>query len=249
MAGTEVKPAGTICNEQSVFHGTRTVSTPGEGQLRSPRLTPKQIETLEAVRAHVRRFGVAPSRLELCKVLNVKHQGSIEARLQGLAKRGWLELLPFVERGIKLLREGTPVVDPELVPMVSAGTPILAEEYGDVVRAPDFESGWTPFDSKPDYFVRVKGDSMDRAGFNDGDVVAVRQNPEPNEGDLVIARIGQDVTMKRYHRRSEDVIELQPVSDNPEHHPIRIEADTEDFEIAGVVVGAMIGARRSNTAN
>ena len=249
MAGIEVKSAGTICNGQPVFHGTKTVSTPGEAQLRTTRLTPKQIETLEAIRAHVRRFGVAPSRLELCKVLNVKHQGSIESRLQGLAKRGWLELLPFVERGIKLLREGTPVVDPELVPMVSAGTPILAEEYGDVVRAPDFESGWTPFDSKPDYFVRVKGDSMDRAGFEDGDVVAVRRNPDPNEGDLVVARIGQDVTLKRYHRKSRSLIELQPMSTNPEHQPIRINAKIEDFEIAGVVVGAMIGARRAESVD
>ena len=216
--------------------------------MKGTKLTPKQVETLEAIRTHVKRHGVAPSRIELCKVLGVKHQGSIEARLQGLAKKGWVELTHFV-RGIRLLREGTPVVDPELVPMVSAGTPILAEEYGEVVRAPDFESGWTPFESKPDYFVRVKGDSLDRAGFTDGDVVAVRRNLEPSEGDLVVARFAQEVTLKRYHRESENVVELQPVSTNPEHQPIKIEADTEDSEIVGVVVGAMIGARRMETAD
>ena len=216
--------------------------------MKGTKLTAKQVETLEAIRAHVRRHGVPPSRVELCKVLGVKHQGSIEARLQGLVKKGWVSLSQFT-RGIRLLREGTPVVDPELVPMVSAGTPILAEEYGDVVRAPDFESGWTPFESRPDYFVRVIGDSMDRVGFIDGDVVAVRRNPEPREGDLVVARIGQDVTLKRYHRESQNVIELQPVSSNTEHQPIRIEADTEDFQIAGVVVGAMVGARRHDTGD
>ena len=243
MAVPETQTADTIYSRQAVFHANTPVSTAEERKMKGTKLTPKQVETLEAIRWHVRRHGVAPSRAELCRVLGVKHQGSIEARLQGLQKKGWVELTPF-SRGIRLLREGTPVVDPELVPMVSAGTPILAEEYGDVVRAPDFESGWTPFESRPDYFVRVKGDSMDRAGLIDGDVVAVRRNPEPNEGDLVVARIGQDVTMKRYHRESENVIELQPVSNNAEHQPIRIEAGTEDFEIAGVVVGAMVGARR-----
>ena len=217
--------------------------------MKGTRLTAKQVETLEAIRAHVKRHGVAPSRVELCKALGVKHQGSIEARLQGLAKKGWVELKPGVERGIRLLREGTPVVDPELVPMVSAGTPILAEEYGEIVRAPDFESGWSPFESKPEYFVRVQGDSLDRAGFTDGDVVAVRRDPEPREGDLVVARIGQEVTLKRYHRESETVIELQPLSTNPEHQPIRIEAGSEDFEIAGVVVGAMVGVRRHEAAD
>ena len=237
MALLDPQSDGTIKDAKAVFHENDPVSSRAEATMKASKLTAKQRETLEAIRAHVKRHGVGPTRLELCEALGVKHQGSIEARLQGLAKRGWVELVPFVERGIRLLREGTPVLDPELVPAVSAGTPILAEEYGAVVRAPDFESGWSPFEAKPEFFVRVRGDSLDRAGFTDGDVVAVRRDPEPKEGDLVVARIGQEVTLKRYHRESETVIELQPMSTNP------------DFAIAGVVVGAMVGARHHESAD
>ena len=81
--------------------------------------------------------------------------------------------MAFVERGIKLLREGTPVLDPELVPEVSTGIPMLTEEYGPVVHAPDFESRWTPFESRPYYFAPVRGDSMGKLGLRTGNVVSV----------------------------------------------------------------------------
>ena len=94
-----------------------------------------------------------------------------------------------------------------------------------------------------DFYLIVQGDSMDRVGYGSGDIVAVRRNPEPNEGDVVIARIGQEVTLKCFHRAGRDRIELQPRSSNPEHQPIVIDGTTADWEIVGVVVGAMIGAR------
>ena len=89
----------------------------------------------------------------------------------------------------------------------------------------------------------VNGDSMDRVGSRSGDIVAVRRNPEPDEGDVVIARIGQEITLKCFHRAGRNRIELQPRSSNPEHKPIVIDGTTADWEIVGVVVGAMIGAR------
>ena len=85
--------------------------------------------------------------------------------------------------------------------------------------------------------------ALDRVGYRSGDIVAVKRNPEPDEGDVVIARIGQGITLKCFHRPGPDRIELQPRSNNPEHKPIVIDAQTADWEIAGVVVGAMIGAR------
>ena len=94
-----------------------------------------------------------------------------------------------------------------------------------------------------DFYLIVQGDSKDLVGYESGDIVAVRRNPEPNEGDVVIARIGQEITLKCFHRADPDRIELQPRSSNPEHEPIVIDETTADCEIVGVVVGAMIGAR------
>ena len=100
------------------------------------------------------------------------------------------------------------------------------------------------FESRPDYFVRVDDDSLDKAGFASGDIVAVRWQPEANDGDIVLARIGQEVTLKRFARIDADTVELQPVSTNPEHEPIPIGPTTHDTEIVGIVVGAIVGTRR-----
>ena len=103
---------------------------------------------------------------------------------------------------------------------------------------------WARFEQTPDYFLGVRGDSMDRVGIKDRDVVAVRTDPDVREGDIVIARIGTEITMKRYHReRTTGQIELQTESTNPEHEAIRLTEDT-DCEIVGVVVGAIIGTPR-----
>ena len=96
-----------------------------------------------------------------------------------------------------------------------------------------------------DGLVRVEGDSLNKVGFASGDIVAVRKQPDANDGDIVLARIGQEVTLKRYQRVSNKTVEFQPVSTNPEHEPIRVDARTDDVAIVGVVVGAIIGTRRA----
>ncbi len=90
----------------------------------------------------------------------------------------------------------------------------------------------------------VRGDSMSSVGYRSGDIVAVKRTPDPAEGDIVVARIGTDITLKCFHRPSDDRVELRPCSRNPEHRPIVIDEHTEDWEIVGVVVGAMIGPPR-----
>ena len=109
------------------------------------------------------------------------------------------------------------------------------------------ESVWLRFEQTPDYLVVVQGDSMNRVGLKSGDMVAIRQDPDPREGDVVIARIGPDITLKRFHRTQAGVIELQPQSTNPEHKTLYVEPDNEDFEIVGVVIGAIIGPSRDET--
>ena len=214
--------------------------------MKGTRLSPRQAEALEIIRHDIKRRGVPPSRAELARAMGITNQSSVEKHLAALARKGWVELHPSVERGIQLLREGIPILNEEQIPAVAEGTPIVAEEDQEIPRVPHFDAFSTPFESKPDYFLTVRGDSMDRAGFQIGDMLAVRQEPEPREGDLIVARMGEKITLKRYHRaseESEDSIELQPESSNPEHHPIPIDPQTEDFQIVGIVVGAIIGAR------
>ena len=207
-------------------------------------LTERQRQALEAIRASVRDRGYAPSHLELARALQLEHSSAVEGFLKGLARKGWIEIDRSTNRGIRLLREGIPILDAEHLPVVTAGTPRTIEECQNLPRLNDLESIIGQFESRPDYFVRVEGDSLDAAGFASGDIVAVRKQPEANNGDIVLARIGQEATLKRYQRVSKDTVEFQPVSTNPEHEPIRVDAHTEDVAVVGVVVGAIIGTRR-----
>ena len=212
--------------------------------MRGTALSNRQREVLGVVRRHVRARGVPPSRSELAREMGVKGQSTVDQQLNALQRKGWVRLLPGIERGIQLLREGAPLLDPDQLPEVSAGTPMLAEEQAPAARLHDYESMTALFQAPPDYFLTVKGDSMDRVGYEEGDVVAVKRTPEASEGDVVVARIGAEIVLKRYCRRNAESVELQPESTNPEHKPIRIDRETTDFEIVGVVVGAIVGARR-----
>ena len=207
-------------------------------------LTNRQREVLEAIRASIRERGIAPSHVEIAKAVGLENPSAVEWHLKALAKKGWIEI-EGVARGIRLLREGMPILDAEHLPGVTAGAPRAVEECRNLPRLNDLESVLAQFESRPDYFVRVEGDSLDSAGFANGDIVAVRKQPEAREGDIVLARIGEEVTLKRFQRIDDEHVELQPVSTNPEHEPIPIGPSTEDAEIVGIVVGAIVGTRRA----
>ena len=209
--------------------------------MRGEALTDRQQEVLDKIREHVERTGIPPSRSELARSLGLAHAAAVVYHLNALEKKGWIEVRRGMDRGIQLLREGTPVFDVNSLPSVPAGTPALADESAAVVRVPDNVSQL--IHPEADFYVTVDGDSMDRVGYRSGDIVAVKRNPDPGEGEVVIARIGQEITLKCFRRAGRNRIELQPRSSNPEHEPIVIDRATEDWEIVGVVVGAMIGAR------
>ena len=211
--------------------------------MRIRKLTDIQRETLEAIRDHINQFGEAPSRKELCQALGLTYQSTVDARLQALERKHFIELVRSKARGIRLLREDTPIHELSEIPMVQAGAPQVAEDGNLRPQMRTVDKLWTRFEQTPDYFVVVEGDSMDQIGIGSGDIVAVRCDPEPRDGDIVIARIDDAITLKRYHRINAECIELQPQSTNPEHRPLRIGPDT-DFGIAGIVVGAIIGTRR-----
>ena len=196
---------------------------------------------LQKIREYVERCGVPPSRTELAQSVGLTFAAAVKTHLEALARKGWIELKPGMDRGIVLLREGTPVFDVNSLPSVPAGAPALADETAASFRVPGQLS--KRIHPKADFYVVVDGDSMDHVGYRSGDIVAVKRNPHPDEGEVVIARIGQEITLKCFHRAGPDRIELQPRSSNPEHKPIVIDGTTADWEIVGVVVGAMIGAR------
>ena len=155
----------------------------------------------------------------------------------GLWKKGWIELQAGVERGIRLLREGTPVLDPDELAVVPAGTPMMAVEPRGGQRLPNELKA--QFETAPDCFLRVKGSSMSATGIECDDIVALRYQEEASNGDLVVARIGEEITLKRF-RQTNSQIRLEPESYDPEHEAIEIDPDTDDWAIVGVVVGAII---------
>ena len=202
-------------------------------------LTDRQRQTLDWIKAHRRRFGVPPTRSELARGLELRGASSIDVHLKALTRKGWIELEPNMQRGIRLLdEEDLPLVGP--VAEVAAGQPIPAEPHVvDRIPAEVAER----FSPRPDYFLTVRGDSMDLTGLRDGDIVAIRSNPDPNSGEMVVGRVDDEVTLKRFVRLGSKHVELRPESSNPEHKPVRIDLARERLHIDGIVVGALIGKR------
>ena len=149
--------------------------------------------------------------------------------------KGWLEFRPGSHRSLRLLCDELPLI---VAGRVAAGEPIVAEEriqkriprsVGDIFRRP------------PDYFLRVEGDSMNLLGYVTGSVVAVKRQCTAENGEVVVARIDDEVTLKRFSRLDERTVELRPESTNPEHRPIEVDLERTTFEICGIVVGGLIG--------
>ena len=198
-------------------------------------LTERQSEILDFIRAYVRKHGVAPSRPEIGKGVGLTHKSTVDAHLSALMKKGWVELQPGSPRNIRLLREDLPVA-PE--GRIAAGEPVWAESRvtGHIPRA--VAEMFTP---RPDYFLTVEGDSMDRLGLTTGTLVAIKGDSEPRNGDIVVARIVDEVTLKRFKRKSLREVELSPESTNDTHRPMTIDLETTEFQVDGVYVGALIG--------
>ena len=208
--------------------------------MQAKRLTSRQTETLQAIREHIRQHAEPPSRAELAKAVGLKNASAVDNHLQALARKGWITLEPGIARGIRMLGDELAIYGE--IPLVAAGTPILAEEGQPQPKMTNVVQLLRGFEQRPDFFVEVRGDSMDAVGIRHGDIVGVRRDPDPRDGDIVVCRIETDITMKRYQRTTE-CIELQPQSTNPDHETIRLEGDS-DVEIVGIVVGAIIGTPR-----
>jgi repressor LexA len=212
-----------------------------------PKLTARQQQILELIQSAISRTGAPPTRAEIASELGFRSANAAEEHLKALARKGVIELVSGTSRGIRLrgdsLRSFNESRNPQyslplpglaqlvlpLVGRVAAGSPILAQEH--IESTYSFEPGF--FKHKPDYLLTVRGMSMKDIGIMDGDLLAVQQVKEAKNGQIVVARIGDEVTVKRF-RRSKNPIELLP--ENPDFKPIVVHPG-EPFELEGLAVG------------
>ena len=217
--------------------------------LDAPRLTARQGQVLALIQKAITHTGAPPTRAEIAAELGFASANAAEDHLRALAKKGVIELVSGTSRGIRLrLRAGVSHAPSEsflpsvslslqtlsrlalpLVGRVAAGSPILAQEH--IEQTYSVESSL--FQQKPDYLLRVRGMSMRDAGIMDGDLLAIKQGKEAKNGQIVVARLGDEVTVKRFHRHLNQ-IELR--AENPDFQPIFVQSG-EPFELEGLAVG------------
>jgi len=195
-------------------------------------LTPRQRQILSLIQKVIHETGMPPTRAEIARLLKFRSVNAAEDHLRALEKKGAIELLPGTSRGIRLkdsLREqlGLP-----LVGRVAAGAPILAEEHIEARYQIDTDL----FKKPPHFLLRVHGMSMRDAGILDGDLVAVHRTPEVRNRQIVVARLENEVTVKRYRQEGHRVWLLP---ENPDFEPIQVNLHEHSLTIEGVVVGVV----------
>lgn len=195
-------------------------------------LTPRQKEILHMIQEFIAEYGMPPTRADIARELGFKSANAAEEHLRALQKKGVLELVPGASRGIQLKDSLRDQMGLPLVGRVAAGSPILAEEH--------IETHYTIdpalFSPKPHYLLRVHGMSMRNAGILDGDLVAVHRTPEVRSRQIVVARVEDEVTVKRY-RQDGSVVWLLP--ENEDFEPIQVDLNEQAMVIEGVVVGVI----------
>ena len=203
-------------------------------------ITDRQQQVLDCIRNHVRRFGFPPSRPEIARQLGLSHASTVDYHLTALMRKGWIALHADTPRGIQLLQDALPAV---LAGDIPACEPILSGGHI-VERVPTFFS--KRFSPRPDYFFVVRDDSMNRLGLNKDDLAAIAAAPTAEDGQVIVARVDDQVSLKRYRRIDHRYVELQPESTNPEYERVRIDCSIRTFRIDGFMVGALIHAVRGD---
>jgi repressor LexA len=198
------------------------------------KLTNRQQQVLDIVRQHIDQTGYPPTRADIARELGFKSANAAEEHLKALARKGAIEMIAGASRGIRLPESrGIPIVG-----RVAAGNPVLAEEH--IEDYCDLPANF--FKPAADYFLRVTGDSMIDVGIFDGDLLAVHSTPVAANGDIVVARIEDEVTVKRLHKTAKKhLVELLP--ENPDYQPIKVDLRESEFQIEGLSVGVL---RRGN---
>lgn len=201
-------------------------------------LTPRQAEILELIKDHIEAAGIPPTRAEIAQRLGFRSANAAEEHLKALAKKGVIEMVPGTSRGIRLLQEAAPEAIPTeelglpLIGRVAAGEPILAQEHVESRYQLDEQI----FNPSADFLLRVSGMSMKDIGILDGDLLAVHKTNEVRNGQVVVARVDEEVTVKRFERQGKVVL-LHP--ENDEFSIIRVDLEHQPFTIEGLAVGVV----------
>ncbi len=190
-------------------------------------LTPRQAEILELIRENLEENGMPPTRQEIAKAFGFRSPNAAEGHLRALARKGAIELIPGTSRGIRLPDDGfgLPVVG-----RVAAGSPILAEQHIES----RFQLDRKLFRPRADYLLKVRGMSMRDAGILEGDLLAVHRTQEVRNGQIVVARIDGEVTVKRFQQKGRQV---QLLPENPDFDPIKVDLKEQELFIEGLGVG------------
>ncbi|MCB5227280.1 transcriptional repressor LexA [Alishewanella sp. 16-MA] len=197
-------------------------------------LTPRQAEILQLIKDYQQETGMPPTRAEIALRLGFKSANAAEEHLKALAKKGVLEMMPGTSRGIRLLEDDSA---PEqlglpLVGKVAAGQPILAAEH----VQNHYQIDAHLFKPHADFLLRVQGMSMQDIGILDGDLLAVHKTTQAEHGQVIVARVDDEVTVKRFQRQGHEVLLLP---ENPDFEVIKIDLREQQFAVEGLAVGVI----------
>jgi repressor LexA len=195
-------------------------------------LTPRQRQVLFLIQKVMSESGMPPTRAEIARELGFRSINAAEDHLRALERKGAIELLSGTSRGIRLKDSLRDQLGLPLVGRVAAGEPILAEEHIEARYQIDTDI----FERSPHYLLRVHGMSMRDAGILDGDLVAVHRSTDVRNRQIIVARLEDEVTVKRYRQEGHQVW-LMP--ENPEFDPIEVDLKERELTIEGVVVGVV----------
>ena len=193
------------------------------------KLTARQQEVLDIIRRYIGDTGYPPTRADIARELGFRSANAAEEHLKALARKGAIEMVAGASRGIRLVEDrGIPIVG-----RVAAGSPILAEEH--IEERLDMPAA--TFSPAADYFLQVRGDSMIDVGIFDGDLLAVHNTREARDNTIVVARIEDEVTVKRLKRVRSDTVHLLP--ENQDYEPIVVDLRHQPLVIEGISVGVV----------
>jgi repressor LexA len=196
-------------------------------------ITSQQNKVLDCIQIHLKKTGFPPTRADICRKMGFKSPNSAETHLRALEKKGFIAIESGTSRGISILNSEVAQEENDypIIGLVAAGSPTLATE--NVEKVFNCPKGF--FGSNFDYFLRVKGLSMKDAGIMEDDLIAVKKTQDIRNGDIVIARIDDEVTVKYFHRHSPSIVHLQPA--NNDFNDIKVDLEETELFIEGKSVG------------
>ncbi|MGK0409816.1 MAG: repressor LexA [Shewanella psychromarinicola] len=195
-------------------------------------LTPRQAEILDLIKNNITETGMPPTRAEIASRLGFKSANAAEEHLKALAKKGFIEIIPGTSRGIRLPHEEQLEIGLPLIGQVAAGEPILAQEHVEQYYQVDPNM----FKPAADFLLRVRGDSMKNIGILEGDLLAVHKMQQARNGQVVVARVDDDVTVKRFEQKG-NMIYLH--AENEDYNPIKVDLSCQSLTIEGLAVGVI----------